>query len=83
MTTTILTRHQFDSDTDGARKAADDGPVIITHRGQRSHVLLTIDEYERLAQQQDSIADRLALAEDVDFEPARLPDQLVRAADLS
>ena len=34
-----------------AKKAAQDGPVIITDRGKPSHVLMTYSEFERLTGQ--------------------------------
>jgi prevent-host-death family protein len=87
MTMKTLTSRQFNQQTSQAKKAADEGPVFITHRGQRSYVLLKIDDYERLARNSESgsIIDRLAMpgAENVDFEPARLEGPLARDIDLS
>ena len=40
---------EFNRDTAGAKRAAEDGPVYVTDRGRPSHVLLSIAEYERLA----------------------------------
>jgi prevent-host-death family protein len=45
---TTISSRQFNQDTAGAKKAAETGPVYITDRGKPAHVLLTIDEYERL-----------------------------------
>ena len=39
---------EFNRDTAGAKRAAEDGPVYVTNRGRPSHVLLSIAEYERL-----------------------------------
>ncbi len=39
---------EFNRDTAGAKRAAEDGPVYVTDRGRPSHVLLSIAEYERL-----------------------------------
>ena len=39
---------EFNQDTAGAKRAAEDGPVYVTDRGRPSHVLLSITEYERL-----------------------------------
>jgi hypothetical protein len=60
------------------------GPVFVTDRGRPAHVLLTIEDYRRLAGAQVSIADRLAMPEgtDIDFEPPRLRGPLSRSADL-
>lgn len=80
---TTLTSRQFNQDTSKAKRAANDGPVFITHRGRRSHVLLTVEDYERLSNQGESIVDQLALpgSEDIDFEPARLEGSLLRPVD--
>ena len=45
---TFLTSRQFNQDTSGAKRAAADGPVYIADRGRQAHVLLTIEEYEKL-----------------------------------
>ena len=47
MARTISSR-EFNQDTSGAKKAAEDGPVYITDRGRPAHVLLTFDAYEEL-----------------------------------
>ena len=83
--TTTLTSRQFNHDTSRAKKAAEDGPVIITHRGRPSHVLLTVEEYEKLTGSQPTIVDLLAMpgAAEIDFEAPRLEGPEARAADLS
>jgi hypothetical protein len=45
--TTISSRSLYQNPS-GARKAANDGPVVITHRGRPSHVLITIEEYWKI-----------------------------------
>jgi prevent-host-death family protein len=45
---TTMTSREFNQDTSRAKKAAQAGPVFITDRGRPGHVLLTIEEYERL-----------------------------------
>jgi prevent-host-death family protein len=47
---TIISSRQFDKDPRAALKAAEKGPVIITHRGKPTYVLLTIEAYEALRQ---------------------------------
>lgn len=44
-----LTSREFNQDTARAKREAEHGPVFITDRGEPSHVLMTIDEYRRLA----------------------------------
>lgn len=71
MPTTFLTGRQFNHDTGRAKRASEKGPVFITHRGERSHVLLSIDEYERLIGGGKSLVEMLAMrgAETVDSSP--------------
>ncbi|MFI5410748.1 type II toxin-antitoxin system Phd/YefM family antitoxin [Kaistia sp. UC242_56] len=74
MTTTTLTSREFNQDTSRARKAANEGPVIITDRGRPAHVLLSIEEYRRLTGKGMSLLEALTPAEpqDVDFDPPKL-----------
>lgn len=43
-----LSSREFNQDTSGAKKAAENGPVYITDRGRPAHVLLTFAAYEEL-----------------------------------
>lgn len=45
---TKMSGREFNRNTSGAKRAAEDGPVYITDRGRPGHVLLTYDAYERL-----------------------------------
>ena len=45
---TTFTARQYNQDASGVKRAANDGPVIITERGRPAHVLMTIEAYERL-----------------------------------
>ena len=58
--------------------------MFITDRGKPAHVLLTIEDYRKLTQDQPSIADLLSMpgGEDIDFEPAPITIGL-RPADLA
>ena len=84
MVTTTISSREFNQNTSAAKKAAENGPVFITDRGLPAHVLLTISEYRKIADQGKSILELLAMPgdEDFDFEPPRLSD-LARGADLS
>lgn len=84
MPTTISSR-EFNQDTGRAKKLAGNGPVFITDRGRPAHVLLTIEDYRKLAGGGRSIVDMLAMPgrEDIEFEPGRLGGPLHRPADLS
>jgi len=61
-----ITSREFNQDTSGAKKAAEQGPVYITDRGKPAHVLLTFDAYEELIGSH-RVLDRLA-------EPAGIED---------
>ncbi len=45
---TQISSREFNQDTAGAKKAAEQGPVYITDRGRPAHVLLTYEAYEQL-----------------------------------
>ena len=81
---TILTSREFNQDASGAKRAANQGPVFITDRGKLAHVLLSIEEYQRLTGGLGSIIDLLAMptVEDIEFEAPRAQG-LSRPADLS
>ncbi|WP_110947161.1 type II toxin-antitoxin system Phd/YefM family antitoxin [Pseudomonas bohemica] len=83
MITTISSR-EFNQDTSGAKKATKKGPVFITDRGRPAHVLLTIEDYQKLTGGSVSIVDMLAMpgTEDIDFQPQR-PVITPREVDLS
>jgi prevent-host-death family protein len=82
---TTITSRQFNQDTSRAKKAAMKGPVIITDRGRPAHVLLTIEEFKTLKGKKRNIVELLAMpaAAEIEFEPPRLGDEIVRAADFS
>ena len=52
------------------KKDSDTGPIFITDRGKPSHVLLSIDDYNRLVGEQENIVSMLGMKEvaDIDFE---------------
>ena len=81
---TTISSREFNQDASGAKRAALTGPVFITDRGRPAHVLLSIEEYQRLTGGRESILDLLAdpAAGDVDFTPGRV-DGLVRPVDLT
>lgn len=83
MTITTLSSREFNQDASRAKKAADAGPVFITDRGRPAHVLLSIEEYQRITGGHRKIADLLAMPgiEDAKLEIAPLRD-LAQPADL-
>jgi len=84
MTITTLSSREFNQDTSRAKKAASEGPVFITDRGKPAHVLLSIEEYQRISGQRRNIADLLAMPglEDIELEIPSRTEQ-AGAVDLS
>jgi prevent-host-death family protein len=88
MTITTLSSRELNQDVTKAKKAAKGGPVLITNRGKPAHVLLSIEEYQRLAGKKQgkprSIADALAMKGlsdiDVDFPRLREPPRAAEFA---
>ncbi len=83
MATTKLSSREFNQDTSRAKRAARRGPVFITDRGRPSHVLLTVEEDERITGGQKSIVDVLAMPEaaEVEFEAPRMRGNLHQPVD--
>jgi prevent-host-death family protein len=77
---TLMSSREFNQDTGKAKKLAEKEPVFITDRGAPSHVLLSIDEYTKLASRGRSLSDMLSMKSDVDidFEPPKLADSFVQ-----
>lgn len=75
---TTLTSREFNQDTGRAKKAAQNGPVFITDRGQPSHVLLSITEYRKLAGKGLTLAEAVGDPEsaDYEFDPPRMSDRM-------
>lgn len=83
--TRTLTSQDLSRHPGRAKKAAENGPVTITHRGRPTHVLLAFEEYERLARNRPNIVDLLAMREsaEIEFEAPRLEGPELRAVELS
>jgi prevent-host-death family protein len=79
-----ISARQFHQDTAGASRAAKQGPVIVTNRGQPSLVLMSFEKYRSLGSgetdnglEEKSIVELLAMPQgtpafDFDFEFPRL-----------
>ncbi|WP_339616306.1 type II toxin-antitoxin system Phd/YefM family antitoxin [uncultured Gilvimarinus sp.] len=78
----MLSSRQFNQHASEAKKKALEAPVFITDRGKPSHVLMSIDEYNRLTGQ-PKIADLLAMpgVEDIEL-PIDKSTEAARAADM-
>lgn len=84
MTITTLSSRELNHDVTRAKKATCNGPVFITDRGRPAHVLLSIEEYQKLTKQCRNIADALAMpgVADIEFEPPRISPG-IKPADFS
>jgi prevent-host-death family protein len=78
MAVTTLSSREFNQDTSRAKKAASEGPVFITDRGKPAHVLLSIEEYQRITGKRRNIADLLAMPGLADIE-LEIPPRTERA----
>lgn len=75
VTMNTISSREFNQDTGRAKKAAASGPVFITDRGKLAHVLLTIEEYRRLAGKEVSLLDAVSDVDDAadfDWRPDRI-----------
>ncbi|HPG02036.1 MAG: type II toxin-antitoxin system Phd/YefM family antitoxin [Hyphomicrobiales bacterium] len=74
MPTTTLSSRELNHDVSRAKKAAQDGPVVITDRGKPSHVLMTYNEFCRLSGARRRLTQTLAMPglSDIDFDPPRV-----------
>ena len=84
MTITTLSSRELNQDIGRAKKAARHGPVFITDRGTPAHVLLSIEEYQRLIGKKRSLIEALSMPglADIPFDPSRI-DMETRPAELS
>ncbi|WP_300759313.1 type II toxin-antitoxin system Phd/YefM family antitoxin [Janthinobacterium sp.] len=81
---TTLSSREFNQRASDAKKAANAGPVFITDRGRPAHVLLSIEEYQRITGKQQKIADLLTMPGG-EYAELDLPavHELAQAADFS
>ncbi len=82
MSVTRITSREFNQDVSGAKRAADQGPVIITDRGEPAYVLLRHEQYRRLRGKRRSLVELLdqPAGRKVEFEPTRLGEGVFRPA---
>jgi len=85
MSIKTVTSREFNQDVSKAKRDALKGPVFITDRGHTAHVLLSIEDYQKISDQEKSIVDLLAMpdAANIDFEPPRLAEKIYLPTDLS
>ncbi len=85
MSISTISSREFNQDVSRIKRVAANGPVFITDRGQPSHVLLTIEDYQKITDKKVSIVELLAMpeTEDIEFEAPRLQQGLHKPVDLS
>ena len=73
---TTITSRDFNRDVSAAKRAALRGPVTITDHGHPTHVLLVVEEYDRLSGRRKLMGDRLWRDQDpgldLDLPPRRV-----------
>ena len=68
MTASFLSSRDFNRDPARAKRAAKNGPVFVTERSKPALVVLSIEAYEKLAGNGQTLADLLMPSEDLDFQ---------------
>ncbi|MEU3009992.1 type II toxin-antitoxin system prevent-host-death family antitoxin [Nocardia asteroides] len=64
-----MSARELNQDVSAAKRAALQGPVVITDRGEEAFVLLSIEEYRRLRADSQDLVARLSMDDDdIDFE---------------
>ena len=81
----MLSSREFNQDTGRAKKAAEEGPVIITDRGKPAHVLLSFDDYQKLTVKKQNILELLACpeADAIEFDYPTHRNKIHKPVDLS
>ena len=82
---TIVSSREFNQDVSKAKRDTLKGPVFITDRGRTAHVLLSINDYQKITDKDQNIVELLAMPEaaEIDFEAPRLEGELYNPADFS
>lgn len=79
-----MSSRDFNQDVGRAKRAASRGPVLITDRGRPAHVLLSIDEFNRLSGIAGNIIDLIADEEaaTIAFDLDRVSESTAKVPDL-
>ncbi|WP_109486094.1 type II toxin-antitoxin system Phd/YefM family antitoxin [Occallatibacter savannae] len=83
MTEATFSSRDLNNNSGKVKRTAETVPVIITHRGKPSYVLLSIREYNRITSKQKNLADALAMRESsqqLEFDPPSLVGKVFRPA---
>ena len=78
-----MSSRDFNQDISRAKRQAETGPVVITDRGRPAYVLLSYEDYARLAGSAPSIRSQLAQSggDDFGFDPPKRAGTLFRPAE--
>ena len=81
MTITTVTSRELNQDLSRVKRAAKSGPVFITDRGKLAHVLISIEDYRRLAGERRSLLETLSMPglADIDLDPPRARIEVTQA----
>lgn len=74
---TTISSREFNQDVSAAKRVAATEPVIITDRGEPSHVLLSFQEYRRLLADRRNIAEWLSVEDDIDLPEVQMDLRLI------
>jgi len=70
----LITSREFNRDVSQAKRAAHLEPVLITDRGQPTHVLMSIADFRRFTGESENILEILAMPEPGELETDGLSD---------
>ncbi len=72
--TQLMSAREFNQELSRAKREALVSPVIVTDRGEPSHVLMSYGEYKRLTRSPESFVEKLLIDDpvDVDLEKTEL-----------
>ncbi len=70
----FLTSREFNRDVSLAKREARTEPVLITDRGQPTHVLMSIEDFRRFTGEGDSILEILAMPDAVELDASDAAD---------
>jgi len=70
----LITSREFNRDVSLAKREARVEPVLITDRGQPTHVLMSIADFRRITGEGENILEILAMPEPVPLDEGDLSD---------
>ena len=70
----LLSSREFNRDVSHAKREARTEPVLITDRGQPTHVLMSIADYRRLTGEGENILEMLAMPQAVELDSGDTSD---------